>query len=422
MTASPPASPFAAEDPRPAFRLLFASLFVVGFGNSMLFAVLPPLGREIGLPDWSVGAIFSLSALIWVFASPFWGRTSDRTGRKPIVAAGLIAYCVSMAAFGLVAALALGGLLPWGLAFVGLMLARAIFGAVGSAANPAAQAYVADRSAPERRTDEIAALTAAFALGSAVGPALSALIAAQAGFVAPFALTALMAAAAAVAVLNRLPETKPAALPMADGRGKTSYSLALDPRLSAYLFYGLLTSVVTGTLSQTFGFYTMDTLGVAGSEGAALAGAGFMVGALALLTTQLAILPRLALTPRALMTWGAGLVALGVLLQIFGASLAALLFSQFLQGVGFGLARPGFSGGASLAVGRDEQGAAMGLVVAVNGAGFVISPLTGGLLYDAVGHTAPLWASIGLLIVMALFAARSRRLRAVEQPPPDAQP
>lgn len=416
--------PVSPDPHRPAFRLLFAALFVVGFGNSMLFAVLPPLAREIGLADASVGAIFSLSALIWVFASPFWGRASDRVGRKPIVTAGLAAYAVSMAGFAGVAAL---GLLDWApalIVFFGLMLTRAIFGLVGSAASPAAQAYVADRTAPARRTDEIAALTSAFALGSAVGPALSSMIAAVAGLVAPLALTAVLAASAAGAVARFLPEPKvEAEKAVTAGAAKpSSWALARDPRLAAFLIYGLGLSVVTGTLSQTFGFFAMDRLGVAGAEGAAVAGAGFMVGALALLATQLAVLPRLGLGSRTLMIAGASLVAAGLVVQIVAGDLATLLFSQLLQGLGFGLARPGFAGGASLAVRAEEQGAAAGLVVAVNGAGFIISPLTGGGLYMIVGPAAPLWSAIVILLVMALFASRSRRLKGALAPPPSVDP
>src|SRR6202008_262230 len=98
---------------------------------------------------------------------------------------------------------------------------------------------------------------------------------------------------------------------------------------------------------------------------------GFMVSALALLATQLAILPRLNFGPRALMAWGAGLLGLGVTIQMLAPSLGALLVSQAVQGLGAGLARPGFTGGASIAVGPHEQGAVAGTIATVNGSGFV---------------------------------------------------
>lgn len=169
----------------------------------------------------------------------------------------------------------------------------------------------------------------------------------------------------------------------------------------------------------------MDRLNVSGEHGAELTAASFMVSALALLATQLAVLPRLKLNPRPLMAWGAAILALGMLIQIFAPSLGALLVAQAVQGLGFGLARPGFTGGASIAVRPNEQGAAAGLVTSVNGAGFVFSPLFGGVAYEFVGMNAPLWICVVLLGLMLGFALRSRRLRgaplaapAPEEPPP----
>jgi MFS family permease len=111
-------------------------MLVIGAGNSMLLAVAPPLVRELHLGDSSVGWIFSLSALLWVLASPYWGRLSDGIGRKPTIAFGLFAYAVSMGAFGTAVMLGQSGALSGFGLFVSLMLARSIFGAFGSASSP----------------------------------------------------------------------------------------------------------------------------------------------------------------------------------------------------------------------------------------------------------------------------------------------
>ena len=188
------------------------------------------------------------------------------------------------------------------------------------------------------------------------------------------------------------------------------------------MLYAFALSVVAGVTVQVFGLFTMDRLGVAGERAAELTAAGFMVNAFALLTTQLAILPRLQMGPRALMAWGAGLLAFGVGIQILAPSLGALLVAQAVQGLGAGLARPGFTGGASVAVRPHEQGAAAGLVVATNGAGFVFSPLIGGVAYETFGMNVPLFIAVAILAAMTAFALISRRLRNIvvdEPPPPD---
>ncbi|MGE0829219.1 MAG: MFS transporter [Hyphomonadaceae bacterium] len=414
----------AESEKAPPYRILYASLLIVGMGNSMLQPLLPPLAREIDLPDASLGWIFSLSALFWTFMSPIWGRRSDRVGRRPVIAMGMAAYAVSMGAFAVVVILGLVDWLPGALVFFGLMLSRAIFGAVGSAASPAAQAYVADRSPPSERTERIAALTAAFALGATLGPAICALLAGRFGLVTPIALIAVAAAAMAVLIRRNLPEpTLPD--PTAERVGfRESWMLAADPRLAPFLIFGFGLSIVAGTMQQTYTLYLMDRLGVRGEAAAEQAAAGFMVGALALLTTQMVVLPRLKLKSSGYMALGALIVCAGILVQMQAASLGALVVAQFLQGMGFGLTRPGFAGGASMAVTPQEQGAAAGLVVAVNGAGFIFSPITGGVAYQFLHPLAPLALAFAILTAMAIFSWRSRRLRNVEAAlaPPTIEP
>jgi predicted MFS family arabinose efflux permease len=258
-------------------------------------------------------------------------------------------------------------------------------------------------------------------MGQAFGPAICAALAAWVGLVFPIWLVAALAACAAFAIWRFLPEnTPPKSERPRGGDFREQLALARDPRLSAYLIYGFALSVVSGVTVQVFGLFTMDRLGVSGESGAELTAAGFMVNALALLATQMAILPRIKLTPRGLMIWGAGLYASGVAFQIVAPSLGALLVSQAIQGLGAGLCRPGFSGGASVAVRPDEQGSAAGLVVAVNGAGFVFSPIVGGVAYETFGMNVPLIITVILLVAMLIFALRSRRLRnvmAVDPPP-----
>lgn len=87
---------------RRSFGLLFAVSIVVAVGNTGLLSVLPAIGRQIGIPDPMVAAIFSLSALLWAIGSPFWARQSDVHGRKPLIMLGLAGFAVSMFLCGLV--------------------------------------------------------------------------------------------------------------------------------------------------------------------------------------------------------------------------------------------------------------------------------------------------------------------------------
>lgn len=418
--AAPAAASNAPIGQNRQFRLLWVCMLVIGAGNSMLLSVAPPLVRQLHLSDSSVGWIFSLSALLWVFTSPYWGRLSQSIGRKPVIALGLFAYAISMTSFGTVVMLGLNGAIQGASVFVSLMLARAIFGSFGSASSPSAQAYIADRTTAFERTAQLAGLSSAFAVGQAFGPGICAWLASRLGLVFPIWLVGALALAASLAILLFLSErTAPQST-----RQRASFAdllaLVSDRRISGYLLYGFALSVVAGVTVQVFGLFTMDRLHVSGAEGTLYTSWGFMANALALLATQLVILPRLSIGPRSLMIWGSALLAVGVAVQIFSPNLEMLLVSQALQGFGGGLARPGFTGGSSVAVEPHEQGAAAGLVVACNGSGFIFSPLIGGVVYEHFGTNAPLVIVVALLVAMLIFSVVSRRIRdavAVESAP-----
>src|SRR5258706_7324114 len=162
------------EGRRRAFFLLFCCLIANGIGQTLMFAILPPLARDLGLSEFQVGSIFAISATIWVLSSPFWGRRSDLWGRRPIILIGLLSFGASTVGFA--SALSVG-LMHWFTpmtVFALLVLTRCIYGLFGSGSYPAAQAYIADRTTFSERTQAIAGLNAAFGLGQAVGPGIGA--------------------------------------------------------------------------------------------------------------------------------------------------------------------------------------------------------------------------------------------------------
>ena len=84
-------------------------------------------------------------------------------------------------------------------------------------------------------------------------------------------------------------------------------------------------------------------------------------------------------------------------LEIFG-------LAQILYGVGQGFSRPGFTSGASLAVGTTLQGDVAGLVTAANGMGFVASPIFGLWAYENIHPSFPFMFSAVILAMMGVFA------------------
>lgn len=408
--------------------MLFFCLLAVGAGNTMLTgAVLPPLTRELGLPDWTGGAIFSLSAALWVVTAPYWGAQSNEWGRRPVTALGMVGFAVSMTLFGVISAMALAGWISNWLWIFGLLLAaRALFGIFGSATNPAAQAYIADRTSLEERTDEIASLTSGFTLGQIAGPAAAAviigvgsLVSPDFALVAPVFLIALVAVMIAWLVMTRLPENRP---PKEDAglQRKGEKGLWRHKDIFPYLAYAVGLSLVTGVLQQTFPYAIMDKMGLSGPQSAQFTGPAITIGAMATLVAQLVLIPRLRLPTRSLMIYGAIMLAMSALIMVWAVQFAVFAIAQMLFGLGQGFARPGFSAGASLAATAEQQGDVAGLVTAANGMGFVVSPLFGLWMYENVHPAAPFILAGVLLVGMALyarFAAKKQDIAPSELPP-----
>ena len=394
-------------DRRSAFILLFFALMAIGAGNTMLLAaVLPQLTREMAMPDWMAGAVFSLSALLWSLTSPFWGKASNTWGRRRIAAIGLGGYALSMFLIWLTGTLALAGVMTSMVTvFICLALARSLFGLLGSAANPAAQAYVADRTSKAERQGEIAFLSSGFSVGTVIGPAFAAALAAAAGILSPALFTAALAALMAALIWFRLPETR---APVADAVRIEAEAAGKDlwrtEKVLPFLIYAVCLSLVTGVLTQVFVFAVMDKLNVSGREAAGYTGPAFTVGAVAVLLAQLVLIPRLHLRNKTLMWVGCLPLLLGAVLMIFANNYAALIFSQFLIGLGQGLARPGFSSGASLAVPPQLQGNVAGLVISANGMGYIVTPFFGLFVYEYVNPDLPFLLCALMLLAMFLYS------------------
>ena len=185
-----------------------------------------------------------------------------------------------------------------------------------------------------------------------------------------------------------------------------------SPTLAPFIIFELMLAIATGIQFQVLGLYVMDRLGISGVEGAKVAAIGFMTAAGALFATQILVLPRLRVKSRQLMLAGAVILLIATLTELMAHEIWGLLVAQAMFGVAQGLAQPGFNGGAAAALSASDQGTAAGLANAVGGAGWVVAPLLGGFMYDAIGMTAPYWINAGVASVLIAFAYRSRRLRA----------
>ncbi len=92
-----------------------------------------------------------------------------------------------------------------------------------------------------------------------------------------------------------------------------------------------------------------------------------------------------------------GLAALGTAMLSVAGDIHSIALGMILASLGFGMFRPGFTSGASLAVSRAEQGQSAGIVASVNGAAYIFAPAIGVWLY---GHSP--WIGFAAIELLCL--------------------
>ncbi len=398
--ARPGTEPVPLSGPTRA-ALLFA-LMTLGIGMSMMFAVVPPLGREAGLSELETGLVLAISALFYAVTTPFWARLAERVGRKKVMVFSLMAAGLSNLAFAWVINAALQGLIATGMIFFTFTAVRLSFGLLTPGFHPASMAMVAESSTAKARAAALGALGAAMGVGAILGPALATVLT-PLGAVAPIRGAGALSLTAALVVIVLVREQRPVASEDVARPALPLFHPSIAPLmvLLAVYFVGL------AGFQQTFAFMLQDTLALDTIKAAQLAGIGFMVISVASLATQFGYVSVRKPPPRTMLRWGLGLVAAGYLGAAFAPEFWILCVCLFLMGTGGALAVPGANAMGSIRAPDGYQGAAVGLMASAPPTGFVAGPVLGAWLYQIDPHL-PLLSAGG---AVALLAVASLKLK-----------
>jgi Major Facilitator Superfamily len=394
-----------AQIPPDRIVILFLVMLVSAAGNTAMQSALPAIASQLDMPDVWVSLAFSWSALLWVLMAPKWARMSDKRGRRALMSLGVAGFIGSMGLCGAILWLGLHGYIGATMTFVGFALFRSLYGGFGSAAPPAVQAYIAARTERAERTKALSLLASSFGLGTVFGPALAHyLVFEPLGLAGPLLLFALFGLFVMLALRLRLPNDTP----QFEARGiVTSYpnagsvsqpAIEEDPalpretvrlpwreqRLRGWMIAGLVGGHAQAILLGVVGFMIRDRLGLQElpREAVEATGSVMFVGAMATLLAQWGLIPILSLSPRDSVLWGSVLALLGVALTGVSHDYSGITLGFALASLGFGLFRPGFTAGASLAVKRSEQGDVAGKIASINGAAYIFAPAVGVALFN----------------------------------------
>ncbi|MBL0925066.1 MAG: MFS transporter [Sphingomonadaceae bacterium] len=397
--------------PSSRVAVLFMVMLVAAAGNTAMQSALPAIASELDMPDVWVSLAFSWSALLWVITAPKWARMSDRRGRKQLMSVGVIGFVASMGMCGLVLWMGLAGMIGPVVTFMLFALFRSLYGGFGSAAPPAVQAYVAARTERAERTKALSMLASSFGVGTVIGPATAHyLLFPPFGLAGPLIMFALFGVGVLIALHLHLPNDTPrfaargavAAYPNSasmnspdaeevEGRALDAalpdVEIRLpwrDERMVAWLIAGLIGGHAQAIILGVVGFLVRDRLGLHDRpwEAVQASGSVMLIGAMATLLAQWGLIPMLSLAARSSVLLGSALALVGILLTGVSYDFYGISTGFAIASLGFGLFRPGFTAGASLAVRRHEQGDVAGKIASINGAAYVFAPAVGVALFN----------------------------------------
>ena len=406
-----PSSPLLTN---PTLRALVAIALFTYTAQNMLNVSIAPLSRALSLPEWIVGAAVSLAAAAVTALSQFWGRRSIAWGRRRVILLALFLALTAGTLFSAAVWARAAGYIGAFLAAGAIMAARGpFFGAAVAAIPPTGQALVAEVTPDEAsRVRGTSAFSGAINLSVMVGSLMSSALGAWWIFGPVHATPIFVLIALAIALVwlprdgastgprRRLPrltgedaepeQAAPASSnePAEDNASGAKGTAELPPRvrwtdrrIAPWIASVFGIYFANGVVQITMGFLVQDRGGLDPAPAVSVTALMLLANAAGAMLMQLIVVPRLGWSPRRLLRAGMTLALVALACLTIAPSLWALAASTFAMGVASGMAFPGYSAGASLAVSAREQGGIAGVINATGAITWIVAPVSATALY-----------------------------------------
>jgi MFS family permease len=372
--------------------VLIVTNFVDMVGLLMIIPLMPFYAREMGGGGLVVAILMSAFTAAQLLSAPWWGRFSDRYGRRPALLVGLTASCIAYIVFAFASSIWL------------LLLSRLVQGAGGGTVG-VIQAYVADSVEPDSRAKALGWLSAATNVGVAIGPAIGS-AALKLGSRGPGL------AAAALCVINIffawkfLRESRDMT-EAHEKKPRTSRTVIAhvithpaEPAPRLIWIYAIAMGAFSG-LMAILALFLADRFGVTRDR---IWIFYTFVGVISVIT-RAGILGRMVdrYGEAYLSRIGLTLLATGLATLPLARGYISLAISVALIPLGTAFTFPCVTSMLSRVISSRERGLYMGVQQTFGGLGRVLIPLWAGFSYDHFGKSVPLYTSAVLVIgVIAL--------------------
>ncbi len=361
---------------RATLFVIFLTVFLDLIGFGIVLPLLPHYSETLGAQGFTIGLIISSYSIMQFVFAPWWGKVSDRIGRRPVVLLSTLGSTVSYALFALASRRGVDVLTG-----LSLLLVSRVFAGFCGANTTVASAYIADITPPDKRSKGMAMIGVAFGLGFILGPALGALTAGYWGPSAPGWVAAGLCGSNFVLAYFILGESrKPAQVePEHRPRWEEWLLTVRRPRLALLVGIFFLANFCLATFESTLPLF----LGVKMLYGEKEIGWVFAFCGLVTLLVQGGVIGRVVKRfgePRVI-SGGLVLVAGSLALLPFLPGLALLLVALGVFSVGAAFNRAPMLGLISLQAHTDEQGAVLGTAQSAGTLARIIGPPFATALY-----------------------------------------
>jgi len=384
-----------------ALPTLLSVMLINMLGFGVVVPLLPFYAKSFHAPPWQIALLFSAYSIGSFFGEPFWGRLSDRIGRKPLLISTVTGNCLCYLA----------------LAFApNIYVAFAVRLAGGMAAGNSSvvQGYIADVTPADQRAGRMSLLGAAYNVGFIFGPALGGLLArtgsGPAGFQLPLLVASGLAATSATCIFLFVAESRVAVRMVVDQPSRwAAFGEAFDnPVVRRLMLLTLFTGLAFNGIEATFGFWSQHRYG----WGTRDIGLAFTVSAVVSAVAQTFLTGQLSRRygQARMLAGGMAVTVVCIALQPLSPNGFATVVLMAIASLGGSLAFPNSSALISQSSHPDRQGQMLGLNNAAGAAARVIGPLIALNLFTSVSVDSPF--ILGALIVapgvfLALSAGRA---------------
>ena len=385
-------------------------------GQSVYAQVMPLIGRELGFSVRLITSFVSISAFVFLLATPFWGRISDVKGRKTVLMIGFAGYIISSLLFVLVAYLGLIGVLLTTSLILSFLLARVLNSAIGAASRPASGAYIADITTEEKRSAGMGQYGAANNLGTIFAPIMVSFIAflitntetfpsslEPFGRLIPVVFMSLLSLLALIMVYFYLPETLDPNTKQIK-REKMSY----DSKLLIFVGIGVLIFICFSSSMTVAAFYIQDKFNFSILVTQERQGIAFGLLGIFSILVQLTFVQKTKIIPINFISISVPFFILGIIFIVISSSFTYFVVGMSFLGIAMGLSSPGYTATASLNADSSNQGEAVGLAMVAPGLGFAIGPFLSGMLYE-ISPNLPYLICIPIFIIVFLLVLYIKR-------------